>query len=104
MVGNLGQSEFVPMLLGDARKWGGDETLLIDTELFALKQSASGVIPQCVPEGGRGGRRIFDADFMYAVAANGTKGITRMLAGFDYDIGVEGETLGKTANIWFWSE
>ncbi len=104
MVGNLSQSELVPMLLEDARKWGDDETVLMDTELFALKQSASGVVLQCVQGRGGSGRGVFDVDCMYAVAADGTKGITRRLAGFDDDIGVEGKTLGNIANIWFRSE
>ncbi len=104
MVGNLSQSEFVPMLLEDARKWGGDETVLMDTELFALKQSTSGVALQCIQGRGGGGRGVFNVDCMYAVAADGVKGITRMLAGFDDDIGEDGKTLGNIANIWFRSE
>ncbi len=103
MVGNLSQSEFVPMLLEDARKYGCGETVLMDTELFALKQSASGVVLQCIQGRWGGGKGAFDVDCMYAVAADGTKGITRRLAGFDDDIGVEGETLGNVANIWFQS-
>eukprot|EP01084_Bolivina_argentea_P258190 435182_1 len=104
MVGNLSQSEFVPMLLEDARKFGGGKTVLMDTELFALKQSESGVVLQCIQGGWGGGRGAFDVDCMYAVATDGIKGITRRLAGFDDDIGVEGEILGNIANIWFRSE